>query len=207
MSVFIVLAVRPFDEGKTRLAAVLTSAARRALCERLYRHVLTVAIQVLPATQVLVVSRSESVRQIARDACAIAISETGFDLNQALSQGADRCRDLSAKAILTLAGDLPELAPCELLRMIDRQHGNQAVIAPDRHGRGTNALLVPANSAIRYRYGKDSFLLHQQAAKAAGLCITPIHRPGLALDIDWLEDLRDWYGFVGQPFYPEEITA
>lgn len=64
------------------------------------------------------------------------------------------------------------------------------VITPDRHRRGTNALLISPPGLIRYEYGPDSFQKHCHQAKKAGARLEICERGSVALDIDFPEDLE-----------------
>ena len=64
------------------------------------------------------------------------------------------------------------------------------VIAPDRHGTGTNALLMSPPGLIEYDFGPDSFSRHQQRAKQAGAKVVVCELPSLELDLDVPEDLE-----------------
>ena len=62
------------------------------------------------------------------------------------------------------------------------------VVVPDRHGRGTNALLLSPPDAIKFAFGNDSRAAHQAAARAAGALSLEVDGP-LSLDLDLPEDL------------------
>jgi 2-phospho-L-lactate guanylyltransferase len=61
-------------------------------------------------------------------------------------------------------------------------------IVPDRHGRGTNALLLAPPDAIDTCFGGDSRSAHATAAVAAGARLVELDGP-LALDVDTADDL------------------
>ena len=62
---------------------------------------------------------------------------------------------------------------------------------PDRHGIGTNALLLTPPDVIEPAFGPDSRALHEQAAAAAGVPCTVEQVATLALDVDTADDLAD----------------
>jgi len=64
------------------------------------------------------------------------------------------------------------------------------VIAPDRHRKGTNALLAAPPGLIEYDFGPDSFKLHQERAQAAGARVEICELSSLGLDVDLPEDLE-----------------
>ncbi len=59
---------------------------------------------------------------------------------------------------------------------------------PDRHGEGTNALLVSPPAAVDPLFGDHSRAAHRQAARDAGLKYLEIDGP-LSLDVDTAADL------------------
>jgi 2-phospho-L-lactate guanylyltransferase (CobY/MobA/RfbA family) len=64
------------------------------------------------------------------------------------------------------------------------------VIAPDRHKKGTNALLISPSGLIDYDFGEDSFERHCELAKEAGARLEIVDLPTLGLDLDKPEDLE-----------------
>jgi len=63
------------------------------------------------------------------------------------------------------------------------------VIVPDRHGTGTNALVLCPPDAIAPSFGPESFERHRRLAEAAGLRVSVMRPPSLLLDIDTGADL------------------
>jgi 2-phospho-L-lactate/phosphoenolpyruvate guanylyltransferase len=185
MSVWAVLPVKPAEEGKSRLAEALTQAARTRLNRRLFRHTLNIVSSVFPPERVIVVSRDSALLGIAAAIGAQAVTEYGEGLNEALTQAAAL---LPPRAdLLAISTDLPTLTAEDLRAMLDAP--GPVIIAPDRAGQGTNALLTRPAGSIPYRFGENSFRRHAEAAARSGLAIHAVHRPGLAFDLDMPEDL------------------
>ena len=65
----------------------------------------------------------------------------------------------------------------------------EIVIVPDRHGTGTNGLLLTPPGAIPPSFGPDSFERHRQLAREAGVACRVERVPSLLLDIDTGADL------------------
>lgn len=189
MSCFVVMAVRPVDEGKSRLSKTLSEDDRKSLNIKMFRHVFEIARKVFPAENIVVISRSEALLDEARSAGAHGEAETGHELNAALNQGSRFAVDLGATALVTLSSDLPFLEIDDIHALLAAQ--GDVVIATDRVRIGTNALLIRRPLAIPYRYGGESLAAHKAAAAEAGLTITVIERPGLARDIDTPDDLAE----------------
>src|SRR5207244_10990789 len=103
----------------------------------------------------------------------------------------DEATAAAAAAILILPIDLPDVTPEAIdavagqFRDLDRP---LVAIVPDRHGRGTNALLIAPPEAIDVCFGGDSAIAHETAARAVGARLVVLGGP-LALDLDTPEDL------------------
>ena len=190
--VWAVVPAKAASQAKSRLAGVLSGRARRALAERLLRHVLEVVIATIGAPRTIVVSRDAGVLALARAHHAVPLRERGrSDLNRALRQGAKRAAQGGARAVLLVFGDLPELRPAELAAMIGAAQRRRTVVAaPDRAGTGTNALLVAPTDAIVFRFGPRSLARHRRAALRGGCRWRVAEAPGLAFDVDRPADYR-----------------
>lgn len=91
--------------------------------------------------------------------------------------------------VLLVPGDTPLLQPREVPALIDRARG--VVIVADRHGTGTNALVLSPPDAIEPAFGPDSFARHMAAAQAARVPFRAEEVAGLALDVDTPGDLAE----------------
>jgi 2-phospho-L-lactate guanylyltransferase len=63
-------------------------------------------------------------------------------------------------------------------------------IVPDRHGSGTNALLITPPDALRSAFGPGSRARHEQRAAESALSSQTVTVCTLALDVDTPEDLE-----------------
>lgn len=181
MALRVVIPAKPFVEAKGRLASALNPAQRVQLAERMFRHVLGVAVSCFGAANVLVVSRSEEILAIMRGKGGTAVPERDpSDLNSALSQAVLAA---GVSNVLVVAGDLPLLGQDDLAEMVR----HECTIAPDRHECGTNALLWPA--ALPFAFGEGSLARHREIAVGAGLVPVTLRRRGLSHDVDVPADL------------------
>lgn len=192
MSLWIAIAVRPADEGKTRLAAALTPAERADLNQAFFQHTLAVARQTVASTHCVVISRSRDMRAMARAQGAYGLEETGNSFNQALTAASAFACANGATAVLSISSDLPLLHAADLHEMVFAASDHEVVIATDRHGEGTNALLQRPPGVIGYHHGPGSLATHRMAAERLGLKARVITRAGLAFDVDTPEDLLVW---------------
>lgn len=190
MNAFLILAVRPPEEGKSRLAETLDHSERIDLNYKMFRHVLKVAMEVFKANRIVVVSRSDMVLDEARALGILALAEDGSDLNTALEQARRHAIDHGADALLSVSSDLPTLTTEDLRALIDASA--PIAIGTDRLRQGTNALRMRPADAIPFRYGDGSLAAHLAEARSAGLEALVVERPGLADDIDTPADLAEF---------------
>jgi 2-phospho-L-lactate guanylyltransferase len=188
-ALWLVVPVKPFAEGKSRLARVLPSGLRAKLSQQWLTHVLTVAHDWGHFAGRAIVSRDATVLALARALGVLPITETGNSLNDALTQARVIVQAAGAGAILTLPLDLPLLTPADLDGLYAfAQRGEGVVVAPSHDG-GTNALLLRPAHAIDYAFGMGSAARHLALAAAAGLPRHIYRSTTLALDVDHPEDL------------------
>ena len=173
--------------AKTRLSGVLGQAPRADLAAAMLDDVLTATSEVSFARR-LVVTESALVGSMARAAGAESLYVTASGTNDAASAAVRQAAGGGAARVLLLAADLPYLTASDLeLLLAEEAH---VVIAPDRHRRGTNALLLAPPSAIAPAFGADSFRVHRERARRAGSDARIVTSRGLATDVDEPEDLR-----------------
>ncbi len=197
MTLWAIIPVKPFREGKSRLARVLQPEERERVNRWLLQHTLNVVAQTSGIAEILVVSRDSAALALARSWGARVYQETGgADLNRALTRTAMLLRQWRVSHMLILAVDLPRLQRADLEALITPllhrplPPAGRAVIAPDDERQGTNALgLAPPNN-YTFTYGPGSFLRHLRQAQQQGREVHVVQRPGLARDLDWPEDLQ-----------------
>ncbi|HTT81949.1 MAG TPA: 2-phospho-L-lactate guanylyltransferase [Rhizomicrobium sp.] len=184
MALRIILPAKPFAEAKQRLASAMTAEARAHLAEQMFRHVLAIASAFAEPAAIIVVSRAPDILCLAQTCGATALAEKPpCDLNIALRQAAKFALDHGASKLLVVAGDLPLLCKDDLAALA----AHDCAIAPDRRGRGTNALLWPPS--LEFHFGDNSFERHCVTAKLAGYEARIVVRSGLAHDVDLPSDI------------------
>lgn len=197
MNLWLIIPVKPFGQGKSRLADHLSASERGRLSAQLLAHVLDVAGTVEELAGILVVSRDEKVLVQAEAAGALALSEaptTGKTaeeaLNQAVAQATQAARQQGAHAVLILPADLPLLAAADVRTFYQRaQTLDRGVVLAPSQDNGTNGLLLRPPDAIPFAFGPNSFQRHRELANAAGLPVQVVESPRLALDVDFPADL------------------
>jgi len=192
MTIWAIVPVKPLRRGKSRLAKALSEDERTLLNQKLLEQTLGTLANLKEIDQVLVVSRDPHALTIARNMGARTVREDGQPhLNTALARASVVAQLHATQGVLILPADLPLLTKDDVLALIDRAIKPPVlVIAPDRHGKGTNAMLmIPAN-LIEYDFGEDSFQRHCERAKQAGARLEIVELPSLGLDLDLPEDLE-----------------
>lgn len=155
-------------------------------------HTLEVLSQVPKVERMLVISRDSRALAVARKSGARTVTERGApQLNKALSRATHLARGYGVSAVLILPADLPLITPEDVEKLIaSGDNPPVVVIAPDRHGTGTNALLSSPPGLIEYDFGPDSYARHLAQAKASGTRVVICELPTLELDLDIPEDLE-----------------
>jgi 2-phospho-L-lactate guanylyltransferase len=191
MNLWAIVPVKPLGQAKSRLADSLAPHQRATLVQDMLARTIA-TLRLVPAVQrIAVVTGDAEVEAWSREAGLRVVPERGDpDLNRALQMATETARSEGAQAVLIVHADLPRVTADELQAMAGGLDGAPCVVvAPDRHGRGTNALLCAPPGLIEYRFGEGSFALHCAQAQAAGARLVVHSAPGLALDIDLPEDL------------------
>jgi len=93
-------------------------------------------------------------------------------------------RALRAIPLLVLPADLPLLRAEDIATLLAAASSTPS-LAPDRQGRGTNAVTLPPFYPFQFRFGLNSFRRHRAQLTTARI----VRRPGLALDLDTKWDL------------------
>jgi 2-phospho-L-lactate guanylyltransferase len=191
MTLWAIVPVKPLRRGKSRLASALSEDERTHLNRLLLEHTLTTLADLKEIEQVLVVSRDPHALTIAREHGARTVRENGSPhLNTALTRATVVAQVYASRGVLVLPADLPLITRDDVLALIARATDPPVVvIAPDRHEKGTNALLISPANLIEYNFGDDSFKRHCDRARKAGARLEVVSLPSLALDLDLPEDL------------------
>lgn len=192
MTIWAIVPVKPLRRGKSRLAGTLSEDERAELNQSLLQHTLQTLTDVKELEQVLVVSRDPHALTIARQFGARTVREDGQpQLNTALTRATVIAKVHATRGVLILPADLPLISQEDVLTLIEKAgEPPVVVIAPDRHGKGTNALLISPSGLIEYDFGENSFQRHCERAREAGARLEVVDLPSLGLDLDLPEDLE-----------------
>jgi 2-phospho-L-lactate guanylyltransferase len=191
-----VLPVKRFARAKQRLGASVAEQLRLELARAMVADVLLALARAESIERTIVVTCEPTVAGAAGEHGAVIVEDeaesgqpaaAGLGVRWALAAGFQR--------VLCVPGDCPALDPAELDALLAaplQRTGAAApevVIVPDRHGSGTNGLLLSPPDAIAPAFGADSCERHRALALAAGIACRVERLPSLLLDIDTGADL------------------
>jgi 2-phospho-L-lactate/phosphoenolpyruvate guanylyltransferase len=188
MKTLAILPVKSFGGAKQRLAPALGSGSRQALAQAMFLDVLASLRRVPALDSVAVVTadpvaeeaaRGERVRVLRDDREAGQSAAALIGIRLAMAEDFERA--------LLVPGDTPLLDPGEVAGLLSRRR--PVSIVPDRHGTGTNALVLAPPDAIEPSFGPGSLARHVTAAAGAGLPHAVEEVPTLMLDVDTGDDL------------------
>jgi 2-phospho-L-lactate guanylyltransferase len=192
MTLWAIVPVKPLRRGKSRLAGTLNEDERTELNRALLQHTLETLSELKEVDGVLVVSRDPNALTIARNHGARTVQEDGQpELNTALKRATIVAQVYATRGVLVLPADLPLVTREDIQALIRRAtEPPVVVIAPDRHKKGTNALLISPPGLIEYDFGENSFERHCELIKKAGARLEIVDLPTLGLDLDVPEDFE-----------------
>jgi 2-phospho-L-lactate/phosphoenolpyruvate guanylyltransferase len=185
-----VLPVKRFGAAKRRLAAGIDDGRREALVAAMLEDVLE-AIGASRAIELTIVVTGEPrAAELATAAGAEVVPDaTDEGHPEAALAGIARAEEHGAECVVLLPGDCPLLDPRELDRLLAGVPERYVTVVPDRHGTGTNALVLAPPGAIRPAFGEGSCARHVAAAREAGIPYGVEEPASLALDLDTPADV------------------
>jgi 2-phospho-L-lactate guanylyltransferase len=185
-----VVPVKRFAMAKSRLASGVDAARKPELVAAMVADVLEAIGAARSIERTIVVSQEPVAADLAAQAGAELIDD--FDDSghiEAALAGIVRAEALGASCVAILPGDCPLLDPRELDRMLTGVPDAYVAVIPDRHGTGTNALVLAPPSAIVPSFGEGSRERHVAAARAAGIPCGVEELASLGLDLDTPADI------------------
>ena len=190
MRTIAILPVKSFAAAKQRLAGLLGAGSRQALAQAMFSDVLTSLRHVSGLEGVLVVTRDREAEAIALGRRVPVLRDAEQEgQSQAASIGISHALAAGYERVLLVPGDTPLLDPREVAGLLEQE--SSVAIVPDRHGTGTNALLLSPPGAIAPSFGPGSFARHVEAAHAVGVAAAVEQVPTLMLDVDTPDDLAE----------------
>lgn len=195
--------IRGLRTAKTRLSGDLDPEARRVLVSAMLRRTLIATRDAASIAGTVVVTMDPAAAGIAKEHRAVGLVDLLPGLNSAILAARSLAIARGATAVLILPADLPSVSAGRLETLtsdagasgvrpdvVAPGHVARGLVAlvPDRHGAGTNAILVSPPDLIDPAFGPDSRAAHRAAALAAGATYVELHGE-LTLDVDTAADL------------------
>jgi 2-phospho-L-lactate guanylyltransferase len=192
-----VVPVRSLSGAKSRLGEPLDPEERADLILAMLRRTVEATLASRHLDGVVVVSQDPDLLAQAGAMGAASLLQLSEGLNEGLAETRDSAC-AGATAVLVLPADLPGVSAEAIDRLAEVAEETAArapdraivVLVSDRHGTGTNALLVAPPHAIPFRFGEGSRAAHAVEAAAAEASYVELGGP-LAFDVDTPEDLLE----------------
>jgi len=185
-----VLPVKHFDDAKQRLSAGIEDARRRDLAAAMVADVLEAIEAARTVDRTVVVTGDPVAQGLVADAGAEVVPDPSDTSHvRAVLAGIARAEADGAECVVLLAGDCPLLDPRELDRLLTGIPERYVGIVPDRHGTGTNALVLRPPGVIVPSFGEGSCARHVAIARDAGIPFGVEELASLGLDLDTPADL------------------
>ena len=184
-----IIPLRNREGGKTRLAERFAPEQRAALVRAMAETVLDAVIDSETTSQIILVTRDPVFAQEVignRTGVRIVHQPTSFPgLIGALDYGRESATSTS---ILVLFADLPLIDAVDVRAIV--ASSAPVVVLPDRHGEGTNGVLVrhDPDGEFQFQFGENSFRKHLQESARLWWNADVVSRPGTATDLDTMTD-------------------
>lgn len=187
-----IVPVKRFGAAKQRLADVLEPADRARFAAAMVADVLEAIGAAEEVERVLVVSGEPKMAEVASGAGVELISDPlDRGHSEAALLGIAAALAAGAECVALLPGDCPLLDPAELDQALRGITSGSVSVIPDRHGSGTNGLLLSPPDAIEPAFGPGSRERHLRSGRERGWEARVLELPSLALDLDDGSDLAE----------------
>jgi len=134
-----------------------------------------------------VVTADPEVAELAASCGAEVLDDPLGTLDDAAAAGLARARADGHERVVVAHSDLPFPADLVGLAVVGPRDG--IVLVPDRHGDGTNVMVLPCDVDFGFAYGPGSFARHRAEAERTGRPTTIVSPSPLGWDVDVPDDL------------------
>jgi 2-phospho-L-lactate guanylyltransferase len=189
-----IVPVKGLSVANGRLDGTLSADERNRLAEALFLDLIMKLPRSRCIDDVLVVTADPSIARQARwFGHQVLVQDKDEGHSEAAAAGARAAMFEGAQRVAMLPVDCPMLDTEELDARIGRSP-RTVLIIPDRHGTGTNGLVLAPPDIFVPAFGLDSCARHVSRARAAGISFALEEVDSMGLDLDTAEDfslLRD----------------
>ena len=202
MTTTAVIPIKQLANAKQRLAGLLTSEERQGLFTAMVEDVLT-AIEACPLVdQLVIVTNDEAVAELGLGFGAEIRPEPA--VAGLIAAGTETGRQLAEEGVnsmVFLPGDVPLVSADELALVLEGfgvLDQAEFLIVPASDMGGSNCVACSPPDCMTFGFGEDSFRRHLGIARDLGLNPVVARLPGIGLDIDTPEDLRQLVAVINQ---------
>jgi 2-phospho-L-lactate guanylyltransferase len=201
MRTLAIVPIKSFEVAKQRLAETLARGGRRSLVQAMFSDVLGALRKVQGIESIAVVTADAAAGSVAAGDRMVVLDDnlsagqseaTQIGIRYAVGQGFDR--------VLLVPGDTPLVQPPEIDGMLERceADGIGVAIVADRHGTGTNGLLISPPGTFDPSFGPGSLERHLAQARERDLVYRVESLPSLEHDVDTPGDLAALWTVVDE---------
>lgn len=204
----LLIAAKELAFAKTRLGS-LPQRQRELLAAAMFRDVLAAALNFKEAGCVAVVTSDRALLDEARGCGAMAIDERyPRGLNAAVALATRELIAAGATSLCTLLSDTPLVTDADIRQVFAAAAAVPGVIlVPSRDARGTNIILRRPPDVIPTRFGQRSLALHRSECQQWRVPCKVLHLAGPAMDLDELQDLRDFISVANATHTLAQLTS
>lgn len=197
-----ILPVKRLDEAKQRLSPHVADADRRRIAGALLEDALELCGSV-EFLEWFVVSDDDVVLRTAEARGFRPVRDPGRGLNSAVDLALQAASAAGADSVTTIPCDIPLAFRGDLVDLLDTGATSDVVVVPSERDGGTNGLYMSPPGLLTPQFGDGSLRRHLDVAEQKGLRCALLSLPRLALDLDTVEDLRD---FLAKPSHAPSHT-
>jgi len=196
-----IVPIKSLANAKQRLAKTLAGGSRRSLVQAMFSDVLGALRRAQTVDAIAVVTEDVVAESLARsDGVVVLPDGREAGQSQATEVGIEYATEHGFDRVLLVPGDTPLINPVEVEELLARCESDAIGIGivPDRHGTGTNALVLTPPDAFAPSFGPDSLRRHVSLAGATEVSYRVESVPSLALDVDTPSDLAALWAIVDE---------
>jgi 2-phospho-L-lactate guanylyltransferase len=194
LKVFAIVPVKSFENAKTRLGTLLSTAERVKLSGMLLKRTIYILKKTPGIQKILLVSSDNRTKKIAlRYGVTFLEEDKESGVNSAINLADKFCVTTCADASLILPIDLPLILP-EDINIVCKSvldDDNCIVLCPSYKFDGSNVLLRKPCNIIGTSYDANSYLMHVLGGIRNNVKTKVLFVSRLMIDIDTVRDIRN----------------
>ncbi len=194
MTTVAVIPVKQLEHVKQRLGALLSADQRQRLFTAMFKDVLEAVTACDRIDMVIIVTSDDEVAELGRAYGAeIRAEPEPGGLTRSVTHIAGQLAGESVSRMIFVPADVPLISVEELEIVLDGiglGSDPECLIVPSQRLDGSNCMVCSPPDAMTFGFGEDSFRRHLRLARDQGLALRVAKLPGIGLDIDTPEDLR-----------------